>query len=436
MRIGIIGGGLMGVALAYFLTEQGLDVTLLEQGNKLGGLNGEIQFGDLRVARYQNPILSTDHALLDLCERIGLQDEVIFQKAATGFVYDNALHSMATLTDFLTFSVLNVRDRMRLGTILLRTRGKADWAVLDEIPARDWLTQHGGAEAFDRLWRPLLEAKFDGAHERVSASYIWAWLNRMGSIRRMPNFESKIGYLRHGHYALVSALAQAFVDRGGKIEYDSRVQEIEVAGGRVQRLRTTGKPLEFDLTITAIASPALLPLLPGVSAEYRAALANTKYLGLVCPVLVLDRPLSQFWTLNLTDPTIPFATVVEMPHPHYKDYTVVHLPRFTAPDNDWLGVSDDVIREAWLSHLKIIFPQFDERSLRFFAVSRARYVEPVHSVGMMSNRPAVMTPYAGLALVNSSQVYPELPTSNATIAHAQQVAQQIAQVQPQKMVAL
>jgi protoporphyrinogen oxidase len=429
MRIGIIGGGLMGVALAYFLSESGLDVTLLEQGNHLGGLNDEIHFGEMRVPRYQNPILSGDLALLDLCARMGLQDEIVFQKAASGFVHEHKLYSMANLLDFLSFPVLNIRDRMRLGTLILRTQGKPDWASLDAVSAGEWLLQNCGPEAFDRLWRPLLEAKFDGVYDRVAASYIWAWLNRMSSIRRMPSLEGKIGYLRHGHYSLVMALAKAFVERGGHVQYDTRVQEIELGDGRVQRIRATGNALEFDLTIAAIATPALLPLLPGISAEYRASLAATKYLGLVCPVMVLDRPLSEFWTLNLTDPTIPFATVVEMPHPSYQGYTVVHLPRFTAPDNDWLGVSDEVIREAWVSHLKMIFPQFDERSISHFAVSRSRYVEPVYSVGMLANRPAVMTPYAGLALVNSSQVYPELPTSNATVAHAQRVAQQIIQGQ-------
>lgn len=429
MRIGIIGGGLMGVALAYYLADSQHDITLLEQSPNLGGLNGELQFGQISVPRYQNPILYTDRVFRDLCAQVGLDDDLVFQKASTGFIHDRQLHSLANLTDFLSFPVLGMRDRFRLGGLILRTRGKAPWQQLDSISARDWLIEHGGQEAFEKVWRPLLEAKFDGVYDRVAASYIWSWLNRMSAVRRAPYMETSVGYLRHGHYSLIEALARAFMERGGRVLYETRVQEIEVAGGRVQRVRTPSGTSEFDLVIAAIATPALLPMLPGASTEYREQLASVKYLGLVCPVLLLDRPLSKFWTLNLTDPTIPFATVIETPHPEYEEYSVVHLPRFTAPDNDWMGVSDDVIRDAWLSHLKMLFPEFDERTVRHFAVSRSRYVEPIHLMNTLTNHPDVMTPYAGLALVNSSQIYPDLPTSNSTIAHAQRVARELSQNQ-------
>lgn len=432
MRIGVIGGGLMGVALAYYLADSRRQITLLEQGDSLGGLSGQLAFGDIRVPRYQNPILPTDHTLRDLCAEIGLDGELSFQKAATGFVHERQLHPLANLTDFLSFPVLGMRDRLRLGSLIVRSRGRPSWEALDTVSARDWLIRNGGSEGFERVWRPLLEAKFDGVYDRVAASYIWAWLNRMSAVRRAPQLESSIGYLRRGQFSLIEALAQAFLGRGGRIDYETRVQEIDVTDGRLQRVRTTAGTLDFDLVIATIATPALLPLLPGAGPEFRDRLAGTKYLGMVCPVLLLDAPLSNYWTLNLTDPTFPFATVIETPHPEYAGYSVVHLPRYTAPDNDWLGVSDDVIREAWFSHLKLIFPNFDERTVRHFAVSRSRYAEPVHLMHSLTHRPDVVTPYAGLMLANSSQVYPELPTSNATIAHAQRVAQQITRMTLQK----
>jgi protoporphyrinogen oxidase len=428
MRVGIIGGGLMGIALAYFLAETGEQVTILEQGTELGGLNGELQFEDgLSVARYQHAIMPTDQSLYDLLQQLNLGGELIFQNVQTGFVHDNQIHAMANVRDFLTFPILSLRDRIRLGNIIIRSRSKRNWHELDIIPAKKWLVEVGGNEAFEQIWRPLLEAKFDGIYDDVAATYIWAWLNRMSAIRRGPRLQGSVGYLRRGHYSLIKALADQFVARGGRIESQARVREIDITGGQLQRVRTNTGSVEYDVLVAAIATPNFARLIPGADQAYLSRLDKSKYLGLICPVLILDRPLSSYWTLNLTDSSIPFSTIIETPHPEAPNYHVVYLPRYTAPDNDWMGVSDDDIRAAWLSHLKPIFPNFDESQIRHFAVSRSRYVEPVYHVRTLENMPAVETPYPGLYLANTAQVYPELATSEAAIAHARHVAKVVKQ---------
>ncbi len=424
MRIGVIGGGLMGVALAYYLGQNNNQVTILEQGAHLGGLNDQLEFPDgLVVPRYQHALMPTDSTLRDLCATLGLQGELIFQNARAGFVNNDAIYPMSNILDFVSFSMLGLRDRLRLGRMILLTRNTSNWRELDTISAKDWLVRIGGIEAFERIWRPLLEAKFDGVYDNVSATYVWAWLNRMSTVRQVPQLSGTIGYLKRGHFSLIKALADAFVKSGGDIKYDMRVREIEVQDRQFQRVRTSTGTLEFDALVAAIATPIFAKLLPTPYPEYRARLAKSTYLGLICPVMVLDRPLSNFWTLNLTDPTYPFANIIQTPHSEKPGHYIVYLPRYTAPDNDWMGVSDEDIAEAWFTHLKKIFPSFSENQVIHFAVSRSRYAEPIHAVNMLQNKLDVQTPYTGLYLANTAQVYPFLPTSEAVVVHAQQVAE-------------
>lgn len=430
MRIGIIGGGLMGMSLAYFLAESGQEVVVLEQSAELGGLSGRRRFDDgLTVAGYQHAILPTDHHIRDLCARLGLADELEFNAVRTGFIHNDRIYPLATVRDFLTFPPLTLKNRVQLGSTLLRARRQQDGQRLDTISVKTWLTQLSGQETFTRIWQPLLEMKFDGDFDSVPATYVRAWMNRMMGIRRLPQLHSRVGYLRYGHYSLVQALADAVIARGGQIETQVRVREITVDGEPARQVRTHTGLAEFDAVIAAVATPTFARLIPGADKQYLAQLAREKYLGLICPVLVLDRPLSGYWTLNLTDTNSPFSSVIETPHTEHPGYYVVYLPRYTASDNDWLGVSDDDIRTAWLAYMKPIFSDFDERHIRHFAVSRSRYVEPVYSIHASEQAASVQTPYQGLYLANAGQVYPELPSSEAVVIHAEQIAALVRQQQ-------
>ena len=91
-------------------------------------------------------------------------------------------------------------------------------------------------------------------------------------------------------------------------------------------------------------------------------LGKTEYLGVVCPLLVLDRPLTGYWTVNITDESIPFTGVIETTayiDPRYiGGHHLVYLPKYTAPGSEWQARSAEEVR-TWLTHLRRMFPTFD-----------------------------------------------------------------------------
>lgn len=424
MRIGIIGDDLMGSSLAYFLSRQHT-ITLLDQSTQQGFINSAVTFDGVQIARYQQAILPTDSALRALCDTLGLSESLLFGPAKTGFVHENRVHNMSALWDFLTFMPLRLRDRLRLARTILQAWRIQDPRTLDNIPVSAWLERYSGKITFDRIWRPLLEAKFDNDYRDVPATFIWAWLRRMTVIRRNPSLQSKVGYLRHGQAELTTALHKAIQAHGGTVITGSagRVREIEVSAAGLGRIRTYDGLHDFDCVIAALPTPAFAHLIPAADDAYLAELQQVRYLGLVCPMLILDRPLTDYWTLNLTDATSPFSSIIETPHPENPDYHIVYLPKYTAAENDWFGVPDADIRTAWLGHLYQIFPALRQATIHHCEISRLRYVEPVHPLNAYARLTPTETPYAGLHLVNSSQIYPEHPSSNATVRFAQRVAQ-------------
>ncbi len=434
MKIGVIGGGLMGMVAAYELAQRQHEVTVLEQGAHLGGLNGSLAVDDgLTIARYQPAVMPGDQHLRSLYAELGLAHELVFRPARVGFVHNGRLHGMSTIWSFLAFAPLGLADRLRLGRTVATALRMQDWAALETVSARDWLTRLGGHSVFERIWAPLLEAKFDGVYSDIPATYVWSWLQRAATARGLPRMQMSLAMPLRGHETLVTALAAAVQARGGSILTHTRVREIEVGGGQFQRVRTYSDTFTFDALVVALPTPDFERLIPGADDAYRAHIARSRYLGLICPALLLDRPLSPYRLLNLTDPSSPFSSIVELPPAPGAAYHVVYLPKYTAPDSDWMGVSDAEIRDAWLLRLRQIFPDLRPSEVLHFAVSRSRYADPVHFLNAGEALVPVETPYDGLYLANTSQVYPELPVSNAIIAHARRVAQLVSQQRPREL---
>jgi protoporphyrinogen oxidase len=102
---------------------------------------------------------------------------------------------------------------------------------------------------------------------------------------------------------------------------------------------------------------------------------------------------------------------------------LVYLPKYTAPGSRWQQMSDDEIRAIWLENLRKMFPDFDERSIRYFLIHRERYVEPLHLLNSTDLIPSVETPVENLYLATTAQIYPALTNGESVSRHASQAAQ-------------
>ena len=173
-------------------------------------------------------------------------------------------------------------------------------------------------------------------------------------------------------------------------------------------------------------TPIFTRLIPGAPQAYRDSLTQTPYLGIVCPLMVLDQPLTGYWTLNITDESVPFTGVIETTayiDPQYVGgYHLVYLPKYTAPGSDWQQKSDDEIKQIWLTNIQKMLPRFDPQSIRYFLVHRERFVEPLHGLNETHLIPPIKTPIDNLYLATTAQIYPALTNGESVSAHARGVA--------------
>jgi protoporphyrinogen oxidase len=430
MKVGILGGGIMGVCLGYYLSKAGVQVEIFEASPKLGGLAGPMTLDDgTKVDRFYHAILSSDSNLRQLCTELGIADQFRFRETKMGFYYKEEIHSMNNMIEFLRFPPLGWIDRFRLGLTVLYAQFVRNWHHLESISVEKWLLRLSGKRTYENIWLPMLKAKFDGTFDDTPATYIWSRLVRIKSTRSGASQKEEAGHLVGGYISMIDAMAARVKTMGGKIHLQTPVSRIVIENNKAVGIHANDELHKFDKVVSTLQPPIFQHMIPDASNEYRNFIAQTEYLGIICPLLVLDRPLSGFWTLNITDDRIPFTGVIETTSyidPKYVGgHHLIYLPKYTAPDSPMQKMSDEEIKELWLEYLESMFPEFDRSWIRYFIMNRARYVEPLHPLNGTHLIPPLHTPIQNLYLATNAQIYPALTNGESISRKAKEVAELI-----------
>lgn len=435
--VAVIGGGLLGLTLAYRLSQAGTPVELFEAADGAGGVMRATQLDGYQVDGFYHTILSSDHNLLSLIDEVGLGDQTFFNKTLNGFYADGKIYPVNTALDLLRFKPLRFIDRLRLGVGSQLCRLHSDWRKLDAVPVEDYLVRYCGRGAFENFWTHLLRCKYEDAFDQLPATAIWARIRRMSgtSKSRVQGSDKKLGwdllgYLKGGYQALVDRLSERIIAAGGAIHTRTPVRGIVVEQGRVRGVARAEGFFEFNRVVSTVAYPILGRMLPDACSALRDRLLSQQYMGSICMLLVMKRRLSPYHCLYLLDPKIPFTGVIETTH--YIDpaevggHHLVYLSKYFKPDSP-LGQRPKAEVEAeFLDVFLKMFPDVQRSDIARTMFARERFVDPIRRVGEASSIPTVTgSGVDGLYLANNCQIYPRLPSGESVVEFADEVLQQV-----------
>lgn len=431
-RVGVVGGGVLGVTLALRLAQAGARVTLLERGPSLGGLAGTMDFGGHRVDRFYHVITPADSKMIAMAEEVGLGDQLRFEPVGAGFFADGELHDFNGIGDLLRFSPLDPISRLRFGWFVAQCQLRSSYAGLEDLPLEVWLRRHCGRRAIERIWMPLLDSRFDGDPSGLPATYLWARTRRMSGARGgKGRGGEEMGHIVGGHQRLIDAMVARAQELGVETVTGAPVNGLTIGeDGSVTGVELDGESLEFDLTVATLQPPALRFLLPerhqGLLEPY-----PQRWQGVVCLILKLPRSPLPYYAVNIVDET-PITSVVETSQVLGADHTdglrLVYLPKYCAPDAPEQSEPDESIYRRFTDFLARMSPGFSREDVVDWTVQRAKLVEPVHhrvAQGRSRRIAPVWPGVDGLALASNAQIYPELLNGDSVMGFAERVAGEV-----------
>lgn len=421
----VIGGGPAGLKAAHVLAKAGLEVTLLESAPILGGLASSFDVQGTRIERYYHFICKGDDDLVSTLDELGLQSRLRWRDSRMAHFVDGRLYPFLTPLELLRFTPLRLADRLRAGFAVKRAQRMRE-EDLAGLRATEWLRRQFGEPAYRVIWEPLMRFKFAQHADEVSAAWIWARMVRLSRSRTSP-WREELGYLEGGSQTVLDALGQDLERRGARVQRNAAVEQILIAAGRVQGVRVAGETLPADVVVSTVTTSRFRQLAAGLTGPYVDALARIPTIGIFCLFLRLRAPVTPFFWVNANDPRVPFAGMIEYtnlnPLPELGGDRVLYVPQYLPADDPRYGEDDEQVLRRYTDALALINPTFERSWVRFSAVFRDRFAQPICLTDYRSTTPGLRTPVAHLYLTDSCQLHPHDRSISGSFGLGRQAAE-------------
>jgi protoporphyrinogen oxidase len=416
MRVGVVGGGLMGLALAQRLTALGNQVTVLERDRQLGGLTTYHDYGSFVWDRFYHVILPTDSHLIGFLSALGLGDRLRWRTTKTGFYVDEAFYPLNNALDFLRFPPLSLWSKARLAATILYCSRIRDWQRLENVSVEDFLIKVSGRATYEKIWKPLLLAKLGENYRRVSAVFIWSYITRMSSARESSAKREQLGHVSGGYKTVFDRLEEVLAAAGGTVERGIAVERIRRTGPRLT-VQTDRGAFDFDRVVFTGPVNVLRQTAGDLVDVYGGQ--DVEYLGVLCTVLITRRELMPYYVLNIADDSIPFTGVIGMSNVVSTEETagrhITYVPRYLLSTDPALQSPEAHVREQCLAGIRRLFPGFDMNDIESVHVNRALKVQPLQVLGYSRIVPTTRTRDPAFFVLNTAQFVNSTLNNNSVV---------------------
>ncbi len=458
MRLGIVGGGALGLTLALRRAARGDEVIVFEKGQEPGGLAMSFPVTERGkdgpyLEKFYHHVFQTDKDIINLINELGLGPQLLWKTPPTCTLRNGKIYRMdSAFTDvdffkpaqkllrplagsaidtafaILRFKPISFLSRLRFGMAGAYLKFEGNYQRLSKITADKWVQKWVGQQAYGAIFKPLLSAKFGSRYDRIAMPWLWS---------RFHERTQFLGYLQGGFHQLYIKMYQAVEKAGGNIRLNSDVTKLRTQDGKVI-LTVNGQEETFDKVVVAAPTRVFTELAKDeLSADYIEKYAgpnSVEHFGAHNVVLSLknrfftERERNCYW-LNVNDPGYPFLAVVEhtnfMTPQDYDGQNLLYLGNYLPMNHPLLTRPDEEVLVEFLPHLKRINPDFDESWVVKSWCWKTGYAQPIVTLDYPEKLPPHQTPLPNVYLANMAHVYPQDRGQNYSIRLGGKIAEML-----------
>ena len=412
MKIAIVGAGFTGLSAALYLSQNQHQVTIFEKESSLGGLAASFKQPDWlwTLEKHYHHWFTNDSYALKLIKQMNLESDLFFPKSLTSVYYHSKQFPLNTPFHVLSFTPLNLAERIRTGMILLYLKLlPPKYAIrLEKFTAYDWLRTNFGQRPFDILWKPLLQGKFGRYAKTVNMAWFWA---------RIKKRTSRLGYLKGGYNRLLESVLKEIKKTGGQILFSTPFDH---------KLKS-----QFDKIIITTPSAVFVNMFPNLPSDYKNKLKKIIHLhALNLMIISKEKFLDTTYWLNINEKKFPFIGIVQHTNlvnsKYYNNQHITWVANYLPADHPYITMSTEKLFYIYRPFLQKINPSFNlklkDKNLKLFFGPSA---QPVCQINYSKLKPDFITPISNVYLANMDMVYPWDRGTNYAIELGYKVAKHV-----------
>jgi protoporphyrinogen/coproporphyrinogen III oxidase len=302
----IVGGGISGLATAYFLSTFGIPSTIVEKSNRLGGLIRTDSVEGCQLEAGPDSYLAAKAAVTDLARELGdLETQIIGSNDRQRRIFVVRSGKLVPLPKgivmiapsqwfpILTSELFNAKTKLRFVTETFTPPRQRT----DDVPVSELVRDHFGQEVLEYVAEPLLAGVYGGDSASLSAKSVLPrfidYERRYGSLirgvrqerRRSPTGSIFLSF-RGGMQSLTDALIGA-IARSTNILH-AEASHVEAIANR-WRARIGDESIETDHIVLACPAHTSARLLENAAPALARELGAIPYSSAILATLIYDR---------------------------------------------------------------------------------------------------------------------------------------------------
>ena len=421
-RFAVIGGGPMGLAVAYGLAKAGKRVDVFEKGEKIGGMSEHFDFSGLDIEKYYHFVCGPDYPLFDLMKELGIFDALKWTDTKMGLYYEGELYKWGGPFELLGFPRANIWRKARYGLHIFLASKFKNWPKLDDTSALDWIKKWEGEKGYQMFWDSLFRLKFYEIKDTIAAPWLWSRLVRVAKSRKSL-FQERMGYISGGSRVVLDALSDKIIGLGGTIRTGAEVKRVNFSGGRVAGLYVNGENIDYDAVISTIPIQYIAKIAPELPKSDLEKLKTLDNVGVVCVITKLKAPITENFWLNITDKRMDVPGMIEISNlnTELKD-NIVYVPFYLHKDNPKYSEPDEAFIEKVKAYFALINPDMTPDMIKDIRVFRYEYAQPVATRRFLDKLPPMASDERkGFYMADTAYCYPE----DRSITESVRIAQKL-----------